>query len=123
MNMLYQFEAAPDYNPEPHLGEIRALLWAINSADDEVEPAGAGPGGTGNRKGAAWPLHSDPNQRRDSRPWHALAGCRLEAVSGGTAAEDRGVASLPLRLAGEGPAPLLGSIQTAHPASAAGKHK
>ena len=35
---LYQFEASRDYNPEPHLGEIRAPLWAINSADDEVNP-------------------------------------------------------------------------------------
>jgi homoserine O-acetyltransferase len=37
-DMLYQFEASRDYNPEPHLGEIRAPLWAINSADDEVNP-------------------------------------------------------------------------------------
>jgi homoserine O-acetyltransferase len=37
-DMLYQFEASHDYNPEPHLGEIRAPLWAINSADDEVNP-------------------------------------------------------------------------------------
>jgi homoserine O-acetyltransferase len=37
-DMLYQFEASGDYNPEPHLGEIRAPLWAVNSADDEVNP-------------------------------------------------------------------------------------
>jgi homoserine O-acetyltransferase/O-succinyltransferase len=37
-DMLYQFEASGDYNPEPHLGDIRAPLWAINSADDEVNP-------------------------------------------------------------------------------------
>jgi homoserine O-acetyltransferase len=37
-DMLYQFEASRDYNPEPHLGEIRAPLLAINSADDEVNP-------------------------------------------------------------------------------------
>jgi homoserine O-acetyltransferase len=37
-DMLYQFEASGDYNPEPHLSEIRAPLWAINSADDEVNP-------------------------------------------------------------------------------------
>ena len=37
-DMLYQFEASGDYNPEPHLAEIRAPLWAINSADDEVNP-------------------------------------------------------------------------------------
>jgi homoserine O-acetyltransferase len=37
-DMLYQFEASGDYNPEPHLSEIRAPLWAINSSDDEVNP-------------------------------------------------------------------------------------
>jgi len=36
--MLYQFEASGDYNPELHLSEIRAPLWSINSADDEVNP-------------------------------------------------------------------------------------
>lgn len=35
---LYQFEASGDYNPEPHLAEIRAPLFAVNSADDEVNP-------------------------------------------------------------------------------------
>ncbi|HEY1240102.1 MAG TPA: alpha/beta fold hydrolase [Bryobacteraceae bacterium] len=35
---LYQFEASGDYNPAPHLAEIRAPLFAINSADDEVNP-------------------------------------------------------------------------------------
>ncbi len=37
-DMLYQFEASTDYNPEPHLGQIQALVFAINSADDEVNP-------------------------------------------------------------------------------------
>ena len=37
-DMLYQFEASGDYNPEPHLDEIKAPMWAINSADDEVNP-------------------------------------------------------------------------------------
>jgi homoserine O-acetyltransferase/O-succinyltransferase len=37
-DMLYQFESSRDYNPEPHLGGIRAPLLAINSADDEVNP-------------------------------------------------------------------------------------
>ena len=37
-DMLYQFEASTDYNPAPHLGQIQALLFAINSADDEVNP-------------------------------------------------------------------------------------
>jgi len=37
-DMLYAFDASRDYDPSPHLGEIRAPLFAINSADDEVNP-------------------------------------------------------------------------------------
>jgi homoserine O-acetyltransferase len=37
-DMIYAFEASRDYNPLPHLGEIRAPLYAINSADDQVNP-------------------------------------------------------------------------------------
>ncbi|HEV3459459.1 MAG TPA: alpha/beta fold hydrolase [Thermoanaerobaculia bacterium] len=35
---IYQFEASRDYNPLPRLGEIRAPLYAVNSADDQVNP-------------------------------------------------------------------------------------
>ncbi|HZF10248.1 MAG TPA: alpha/beta fold hydrolase [Thermoanaerobaculia bacterium] len=35
---IYAFEASRDYNPLPHLAEIRAPLYAINSADDQVNP-------------------------------------------------------------------------------------
>ena len=37
-DLLYQFGASRDYDPYPHLGEIRAPLFAINSADDQVNP-------------------------------------------------------------------------------------
>jgi homoserine O-acetyltransferase len=37
-DMLYQFDASRLYNPLPHLGEIRAPLYAVNSADDEINP-------------------------------------------------------------------------------------
>jgi homoserine O-acetyltransferase len=37
-DMLYAFDASRDYNPQPRLGEIRAPLYAVNSADDEVNP-------------------------------------------------------------------------------------
>lgn len=37
-DMLYQYEASTDYNPQPMLGNIKAPLFAINSADDEVNP-------------------------------------------------------------------------------------
>ena len=37
-DMLYAFEASTDYNPSPDLGKIKAPLYAVNSADDEVNP-------------------------------------------------------------------------------------
>jgi homoserine O-acetyltransferase len=37
-DLIYQFDASRDYNPLPHLAEIRAPLYAVNSADDQVNP-------------------------------------------------------------------------------------
>jgi homoserine O-acetyltransferase len=37
-DMVYQIDASRYYNPSPHLGEIKAPLFAINSADDQVNP-------------------------------------------------------------------------------------
>jgi homoserine O-acetyltransferase/O-succinyltransferase len=37
-DVIYQFEASRDYDPLPHLGKIRAPLYAINSADDQINP-------------------------------------------------------------------------------------
>ena len=37
-DMLYQFEASTDYDPSPGLEKITAPLYAVNSADDEVNP-------------------------------------------------------------------------------------
>lgn len=37
-DMLYQFDASRFYNPSPHLASIKAPLFAINSADDQVNP-------------------------------------------------------------------------------------
>jgi homoserine O-acetyltransferase len=36
--MLYQYDCSTDYNPSPHLEQIKAPLFAVNSADDEVNP-------------------------------------------------------------------------------------
>src|SRR2546426_7101565 len=35
---IYQYEASTDYNPSPMLQKIQAPLFAINSADDEINP-------------------------------------------------------------------------------------
>ncbi len=37
-DMLYQYECSRDYNPQPHLEQIQAPLYAVNSADDQVNP-------------------------------------------------------------------------------------
>lgn len=37
-DLLYQFESAGDYNPEPRLNRITGSLLAVNSADDEKNP-------------------------------------------------------------------------------------
>ena len=37
-DFIYQYDASRYYNPSPHLSKIKAPLFAINSADDEVNP-------------------------------------------------------------------------------------
>jgi homoserine O-acetyltransferase len=37
-DFIYQFDASRDYNPQPHLSKIKAPLFAVNSADDQVNP-------------------------------------------------------------------------------------
>ena len=37
-DMIYAYEASREYNPAPHLEQIKASLFAINSADDQVNP-------------------------------------------------------------------------------------
>ena len=38
IDLLYQYDASYDYNPQPRLPAIRAPLLAVNSADDQVNP-------------------------------------------------------------------------------------
>jgi homoserine O-acetyltransferase/O-succinyltransferase len=37
-DMIYQLDASRNYDPSPHLTKIKAPLYAINSADDQVNP-------------------------------------------------------------------------------------
>jgi homoserine O-acetyltransferase len=37
-DVIYAFDASRYYNPSPGLGKIKAPLFAVNSADDEVNP-------------------------------------------------------------------------------------
>ncbi|HEV2201910.1 MAG TPA: alpha/beta fold hydrolase [Bryobacteraceae bacterium] len=41
-DVLYAYEASRDYNPSPYLEKIQAQVLAINSADDERNPAELG---------------------------------------------------------------------------------
>jgi homoserine O-acetyltransferase len=41
-NILYRIEASYDYNPAPDLGKIKARLYAVNFADDELNPVELG---------------------------------------------------------------------------------
>lgn len=37
-DLIYQLEASRNYDPSPYLSRIKAPLFAINSADDEINP-------------------------------------------------------------------------------------
>ena len=37
-DMLYYYDCSRDYNPQPDLEKIKAPLYAVNSADDQVNP-------------------------------------------------------------------------------------
>lgn len=37
-DMIYAYDSSRDYNPAPHLDKIKAPLFAVNSADDQVNP-------------------------------------------------------------------------------------
>jgi homoserine O-acetyltransferase/O-succinyltransferase len=37
-DMIYAFDASRTYNPEPNLAKIKCYFFAVNSADDEVNP-------------------------------------------------------------------------------------
>lgn len=37
-NLIYALESSRAYNPAPHLSAIKAKVFAINSADDEINP-------------------------------------------------------------------------------------
>jgi len=37
-DMLYHYDCSRDYNPQPNLEKIQAPLYAVNSADDQVNP-------------------------------------------------------------------------------------
>ncbi len=79
-DMLYQFDASRDYNPEPKLESIKTQLLAINSADDAVNPPELGIAEREIKRVTA--VSSAPYHRRDPRAWHYP--CDLGQMLGGT---------------------------------------
>lgn len=41
-DFIWQWDSSRDYNPEPHLGRVKARVLAINAADDERNPPETG---------------------------------------------------------------------------------
>jgi homoserine O-acetyltransferase/O-succinyltransferase len=41
-DVIYALDASRNYNPAPYLSKIKALVFAVNSADDEINPAELG---------------------------------------------------------------------------------
>ena len=84
-DLLYQVEASRDYDPGPSLEKIRAPLYAVNSADDFIDPPELGilereikrvP------KGRAFLIPLEPG---NSRPRHTHDRGALEAAPRGAA--------------------------------------
>ena len=88
-DFLFQFEASRDYDPSAKLESIKVPVLAINSADDQVNPAGARPDGEADAAREARPLRPDSDQRPDARPRHALAAGDLGVVPRRTPETDR----------------------------------
>jgi homoserine O-acetyltransferase len=41
-NVIYALDASRNYNPAPYLSKIKSYVFAVNSADDEINPAELG---------------------------------------------------------------------------------
>ena len=54
-DFLYQWDASRDYNPAPGLERMQAALLAINSADDERNPARTRHHGARTQAREEWP--------------------------------------------------------------------
>ena len=85
-DVIYQMDASRDYDPAPQLEKIQARVLAMNSADDERNPAGTRHHGAGNQTPKAGPLCADSYRSRDARPRDHGHGQIVETVSGGVSA-------------------------------------
>ncbi len=112
-DMIYQLDASRNYDPSPHLDRITAPVMWINSADDFINPPGAGHRGKDGEAHAPCALHPDPHLRRDTRPRHAHGGCGVGGIpdrtDAGVGAESKTVIESSARF----PAPRI----CPHPAS------
>jgi homoserine O-acetyltransferase len=96
-DQLYATEAVEDYAPEAGLGRIRAKLLAINSADDQLNPAELGTlqAGVAQIPGAAAVvLPAEPGMRGhftyvQASRWAGLLGRFMAALPGTTSSASR----------------------------------
>ena len=84
-DMLYQFESSSDYNPQPNLEKIKASLYAVNSADDQVNPPELGILEREIKRVKHGRYIPDSDQRRNARPRHAFAPGSVAEISAGAA--------------------------------------
>ena len=105
-NRLYQIELTMDYDPSPGLEKVKARLFAINFADDAVEPAGAWRAGGRGRAHSRRTLRRAAGDAAIARPSVVDARGPVEEPSGGifevrlTGYARRGAASCRLMVRG-----------------------
>ena len=94
-DQLYALESSFDYDPGPNLEKIKAPLFAVNSADDLVNPPEIGLLEKEIKRVPQGTRDHDPAQRQDRRPRHAHARRAVEELSGGAAAVERARGPIP----------------------------
>ena len=90
-DMLYQVSASWDYDPAPGLERIRAPLFAVNFADDLINPPELGILERGVKRVKRGTAVVDTREPADSRPWHAHHRGGLEATPDQAAGRNRSI--------------------------------
>ena len=86
-DMLYQVSASWDYDPAPGLERIRAPLFAMNFADDLINPPELGILEREIKRVKRGDRRRHSREPADSRPWHAHNRGGLEAIPDHAAGE------------------------------------
>ena len=81
-DLIYYFDASRNYDPSPHLDQIKAPVMWINSADDYINPPELGIAGKNGEADAECAICDDSDLRRNTRTRHAYGGGDLGEVPG-----------------------------------------